>query len=710
MELDEELREKLVELIQEGKPIPPEYKNLLFPPEEVQGEYELVYKGKKKKEDILVDTMSVPFQAVKKFGNVRESEWHNKLIFGDNLQALKHLMSDPDVYDQKTRQGKINLIYIDPPFGTGDIYDAKGAPAYSAALRGAEYIESLRERLIFLHELLAPDGSIYLRIDYHFGHYIKQIMDEIFGKNNFRNEITVNRGRNIAGAVGKMEVDNDFILWYSNSAGYLFNEVKVQRPVSEIKWTSFLMAGDRYPRERIFLRKILSPPSGQHFALVQEKVDRLLQEYYIRLKCRKCGTRYYYAESNKDLFHKMKQKHNRFKFYDITANSSIYGVSNLGKCLDCGSENFIVEYLGASEKKISNIWLDIESYSRSTNYPTENSEQLLERIIKISSEEGDLVLDTYAGSGTTGAVAEKLGRRWIIVDSSKLAIYTMTKRMFNLKEKIGNKGKPLKSKPFVLYNAGLYEDHGFILKMGEDTYKNFALELFQCESKDFEINGLPMDGLLFNCPVKVFSQKGYLTEEYVDELDNTVGEYMKARMFIIAPASRVYFLQDYIEKKGIRYYVLRIPYSVIDELHKKKFTRLIQPASEKEINQNIKQIGFDFIHPPKVKAKYYIKQPPDELFEEMVIEIEDFEAVQRSKEPVKFQDPKDALSMVLVDIDYNGQYFNMTHRFFADEIKKAGCEVRIRNPKPGEKMLIVYIDIFGNERVEVKSIKDFKKD
>lgn len=151
MELDEELREKLVELIQEGKPIPLEYKNLLFPPEEVQGEYELVYKGKKKKEDILADTMSVPFQAVKRFDNVKEGEWHSKLIFGDNLQALKHLMNDPDVYDQKTRQGKIKLIYIDPPFGTGDIYDAKGVPAYSAALRGAEYIESLRERLIFLH-------------------------------------------------------------------------------------------------------------------------------------------------------------------------------------------------------------------------------------------------------------------------------------------------------------------------------------------------------------------------------------------------------------------------------------------------------------------------------------------------------------------------------------------------------------------------------
>jgi len=133
---------------------------------------------------------------------------------------------------------------------------------------------------------------------------------------------------------------------------------------------------------------------------------------------------------------------------------------------------------------------------------------------------------------------------------------------------------------------------------------------------------------LFNCPAKVFSQKGYLTEEYVDQLHETVGEYIKARMFIIAQASRVYFLQDYIEKDGIRYYVLRIPYSVIDELHKRAFTRPLQPTSAKDINQNIEQVGFDFIHPPNVKAEYFKRKPKDKLIEEeLIIEIKEFEAV-----------------------------------------------------------------------------------
>lgn len=701
MELDEELKEKLVESIREGKPIPLEYKNLLFPPEEVQGEYELVYKGKKKKEDILADTMSVPFQAVKKFGNVREGGWHNKLIFGDNLQALKHLMNDPDVYDQKTRQGKIRLIYIDPPFGTGDIYDAKGAPAYSAALRGAEYIESLRERLVFLHELLAPDGSIYLRIDYHFGHYIKAIMDEIFGKNNFRNELIINRTKRLKSEGKKFYASTDSVFFYTKSDKYYFDHINIDEPyeiklkvkkgcnpdnviknISDTvidcdikykkgkvflrnqKWVEMHASSEKLDNPaRVFFEKKIKPPRKRRWMWNQEPINEMIRKGFIRIN----------------------------------------------------SKNGLPELI-RTWRHLGSDWTDIKGYSQSWDYPTENSEELLDRIIRAGSNGptkenplGDIVLDCYAGSGTTGAVAEKLGRRWIMVDSSKLAIYTMMKRMFNLREKIGNKGKPLKPTPFVLYNAGLYEDHGFILKMGEDNYKNFALELFQCEPKDFEINGLSMDGLLFNCPVKVFSQKGYLTEEYVDELHNTVGEYIKARMFIIAPASRVYFLQDYIEKKGIRYYVLRIPYSVIDELHKRQFTRPMQPASEKEINQNIEQIGFDFIHPPEAKARYYIKQPLGEIFKEMVIEIEEFEAVQRVKEPVKFKDPKDALSMVLVDTDYNSQYFNITHRFFADEIKKAGYKVRIRNPKPGQKIMIIYIDIFGNERVEVKSIEDFKK-
>jgi len=312
--------EFITQCLKEGKPLPDSYRYIV--PFETKKEYELTYADKEREEDILADTFAVPLQPVKTFGS-NGNGWINKLIFGDNLQVLKTLMNNPEV------KGKVRLIYIDPPFGTGDIYDARGeAPAYSAKLQGAKFIEFLRKRLIFLREILADDGSIYVRTDYHFGHYLKAVTDEVFGKNNFRNEIVVSRGRNIAGARAKMEIDNDFILWYSKPLNYIFNEVKVGRPISEIKWTSFLMAGDRFPRERTFLGKTLLPPNGQHFALVQETVDKLLREYYIRLRCKKCSTRYYYAKSNDELFRRMKKERIDLSFMILQPKvmSSVFGI------------------------------------------------------------------------------------------------------------------------------------------------------------------------------------------------------------------------------------------------------------------------------------------------------------------------------------------------------------------------------------------------
>jgi site-specific DNA-methyltransferase (adenine-specific)/adenine-specific DNA-methyltransferase len=668
MELDEELKQNIIDLIRQGRRIPIAYKNLLFPLGEKAQEIELIYGIKERKEDILADTMSVPFQAVKKFGNVKEGDWHNKLIFADNIQALKFMLKDPEI------KGKVKLIYIDPPFGTGELYDANGAPAYSAALQGAEFVEFLRKRLILLKELLADDGSIYVRIDYHFGHYVKVIMDEIFGKNNFMNEIVINRFRKRTFESNIFDVGTDSIFFYCKSTCKL-NKITKQRICSfcgneiEPQWRGMSSPGLRKPPERIIFGKMMLPPKGRHWTYSQERIYALEKEGKIRI--------------NKDI-----------SYTDIAGNK-VKGLP---------------EYLQTESIVVDSNWTDLKGYVFGSKYPTENPEELLERVILASSERQDLVLDCFAGSGTTGAVAEKLGRRWIMIDSSKLAIYTMIKRMFNLRSKISNKGKQLKPKPFVLYNAGLYEDHGFILNIGEKEYKQFAMELFQVEPKKFEINGLQMDGVLFNCPVKVFSQKGYLTEEFVDELHCTVGQQLKGRMFIIAPASRVYFLQDYIEKNGIRYYVLRIPYSVIDELHKRAFKRPMQPTSSAEINQLIEQVGFDFIHPPSVKAEYYRKKPKDRLEEkELVIEIKEFKAVQRSKVPVEFKDPKDALSMILVDTNHNGEYFNMTDYFFRKELEKEGWKARIPDQSTGKRIMIIYLDIFGNERIEVRTSDDFKK-
>src|SRR5581483_6858344 len=192
MTMDERLRQAVIDRLRRGEELPSEWARELFPPE--RREYELVYYGKEREEEILSDTMAVPLQPVRAFG--KNAEWQNMLIFGDNLQAMKTLLKMKEDGQLRCADGTpgVRLIYIDPPFGTGDEYGTgDGEIAYSAKIQGTRFIEFLRKRLILLRELLTDDGTIYVRLDYHFGHYIKVVMDEVFGEQNFRNEIVINR-------------------------------------------------------------------------------------------------------------------------------------------------------------------------------------------------------------------------------------------------------------------------------------------------------------------------------------------------------------------------------------------------------------------------------------------------------------------------------------------------------------------------------------
>jgi len=176
------------------------------------------YAGKRPESAILAQAAllgeAAPLQVVRAFGNGQSDPWRNMIVQGDNLQFLKtcYLNQDPLIKDKV--KGKVQLIYIDPPFGTGDEYGGNdGEMSYSAKLMGAEYIETLRERLIYLRELLSNNGSIFIRMDYHFGHYVKVIADEIFGKDNLKNEIVIyERNSN---------PNNTFIIsWYIGGRSY----------------------------------------------------------------------------------------------------------------------------------------------------------------------------------------------------------------------------------------------------------------------------------------------------------------------------------------------------------------------------------------------------------------------------------------------------------------------------------------------------------
>ena len=660
----------------------------------VPKEYELIYGAKERKEDILSNTMGLPFQKVKQFGTTKKNEWENKLILGDNLQVTKYLL-------KLKKEGKLQnpdgtdgfkLICIDPPFATKQEFRGRiGEQAYSDKIIGSEFIEFLRKRLIILHELLTEDGSIFVHMDYRNSHYAKVILDEIFGGSNFRNEIIWKRSTGHPLSIKKFESITDSILVYAKSENVYFSSVShplkdevIQRDYKYKDEHGFyqnvdLTGGKGGGKEAYAPFNGTLPTKGRAWAPPRREklpiwaAEKLPVNYEKMNQLEKC-----HALDKIGLIYWSKSKNPRFKRY-LPDNPTRF---------------------------VTNLWDDVNAISSQAKerigYPTQKPEILLERIIKSSTNDGDLILDSFCGSGTAVAVAEKMSRRWVGIDSSKFSIYTCQKRMLDLKKKIGNTGQPLKTKPFGVYNAGLYIDGPHLKELDDEEYCDFALELFQAEPVTLELNGFEMDGILMNSPVHIFPRDGSLTEEYIENLDKEVGKFLKERMFIIVPANRVYFLQDYIEIKGRRYYALRIPYSIIDELHKKKFVRPWQPASETDMNQVIDSVGFDFIHPPEVEAEYN-KKSKDEL----EIKIKKFESVQRTKNPIEFKD-KESLSMVLIDKEYNGDYFNMTDFFFADQVKNDKWKIKLSYEHDSKKIMIIYLDVLGNERKEVKNLKDFR--
>lgn len=647
--------------------------------EPVPREYEIFYREKERKEDILSDTMGLPFQKVKQFG-IENSEWENKLILGENLQVTKYLLKMKKNGQLKNSDGTdgFRVIYIDPPFATKQEFTGKeGAFAYNDKIIGSHFIEFLRKRLILLQELLSDDGSIYVHLDYRKSHYIKIILDEVFVENNFVNEIVWKRRAGILAQSRQYGASTDSILFYSKTKNYLFNPTTSKEDAEAYVEERFKYVDENGRRYRI------SP-------MVSPSYSRSLIYDYKGYKSPKngwCCTKKTMEEWEKEgKLILPKDKHRRIQ-----------------------RKQFLDEWKG---KPIQNLWDDIPPINpmgkERIGFPTQKPEKLLKRILEASSKEGDLILDSFCGSGTTLAVAEKLKRRWIGIDSSKFATYVAIKKMLTLNENIGNTGKPLKPKPFGLYNAGLYADGNNLKNLNDEEYKTFALELFQANPTNFTINGFEMDGTLMNSPVHLFPRNGSLTEDYVTSLDKEVGEHLRERMFIVVPANRVFFLQDYVELKGKRYYILRIPYSIIDELHKKKFERPFQPSSEEELNQTIDAVGFDFIYPPEVDVNYSFETNKNKIVDELKIKIKKFKSVQRTKNPRNFED-KESLSVVLIDCYYNGEFFNLTYYFFADRLAKENWEIKFPFDEKMKKIMIIYLDVLGNERVEVKDISQFKK-
>ena len=646
-------RQRIIEILESEEELPLDYKHILFPPE--RKEYELVYVGKDREEDILADTMAVPLQPIKTFGK-NGNGWNNKLIFGDNLQAMKSLLDDPEV------KGRVKLIYIDPPFATKQEFrGSQDQKAYQDKIAGVQFIEFLRKRLIFLRELLADDGNLVFHLDPRKIHYAKIIIDEIFGENNFINEIIWYKGRE-GGSSRSHSIGSSMPTEYQNLLIYAKN------------------------RKNRYWKQVLGPYK-------KSTINRI-------------------ESDEKGWFYTRGRMGRKPADWEIEAGTSLktYVSTDISK-----TKREIIKEIasaGAEFVAIGDVWnKDIVRFTTYTKYPTEKPESLLKLLVQAGTEKNtDIVLDAFAGSGTTLAVAEKLGRRWIGIDCGKLAIYTIQKRMLNLRKEIGNKGKPLKPKPFTLYHAGLY-DFSKLKKLPWRDWRLFALHLFNCRDKKHTVSGIELDGYKGRSDVLVFNyqQEGGVVLDYgfIDDLHLMVGSKVGKQFFIIAPAASVMFLEDYIDKGSVRYYILRIPYSIINELHNRDFEAIKQPIDESQVNDTVDAVGFDFIRPPKVECKYLRKRPKDKLHEFSIIKIKTFKSEAMIKGASQLGN-RESLSMVMVDFDYDGEVFNLDEIFYASEIEKNGWAVHLPVESIKNQIMVMYLDIYGNEYREIKTMDCFK--
>lgn len=679
--------EFLIDCLKSGKEIPEAFKYELFPTK--QKEYELVYAGKARKEDVLADNeeaKAVPLQIEKVFNGKKyplySKDWYNLLVFGDNLQILKTFYKNEDHLIKGKVKGKLKLIYIDPPFGTGDEYDgAKGQSAYSAKRKGADFVEFIRRRLILLRELLSDDGLIFVRMDYHFSHYVKLTIDEIFGKEKFKNELIVNRIKKNVTVKGRRNIpaQTDTLFVYAKTESGIYVDIsKKLESTKEGYWHAMDSAGFSGPRQAVIDDKKYYPPAGRHFSFTQQQVDKMYKEGRIRTNP-KTGKPQYWV-------------------------------------------------LPKEEMALDSNWTDISGYSFTTGYPTENSESLLNRVIRVATSPGDLVMDVFAGSGTTLVVAEKLGRRWIGCDIGKLAIYTIQKRLLGIDE-----GKDLENpkkkygksaKSFAVVASGLY-DLGKIFELEQEKYIRFMKDLFEIEETNRDrVGGVEIDGMKRGFPVKIFPywemRETSVDEKYLEALHKNLGQKTGERFYIIAPANNVDFISDYHKIDDTKYYFLKVPYQIIKELHKIPFKKLHQPQSKSQINDLEESKGFHFIRPPEVEAK--IKVSKDKI----ALTIKKFETAYAQDETGEKLKDFESLAMLLVDLNYDGDKFMMTHCFFAEdlldhkkkdedgesveEIKrelKQKKEITREFPKYGcgKQMMVIYVDIYGNEFREVFNLE-----
>lgn len=437
----------------------------------IKGFPELLWTGKRPYRS----TQYYPAQLRESYGQ-EQNGWINKIFWGDNLQVMSHML--------KEYRGKVDLIYIDPPFDSKADYkkkivirgvgEAKSDASsfeekqYGDIWTNDEYLQFMYERIMLIRELLSDKGSIYLHCDWHKSHYLRCILDEIFGYDNFRNEIVIHyTAVGLKAKSRKFHQNTESIFFYvkDKASPYCWNEVfeKLDKPrkASKHEWNKDKGKAERLRDEQGNIR---------YFEVWENKVDNLLKLNELYKYNQDCGT-----------------------FIEVAA---IRGDAKNG-------------------------------------YPTQKSELILERIIKASSNPGDLIFDPFMGSGTTQAVAMKLGRRFIGADINLGAIQTTTKRLLSVAKELDS----------IQPNLPSDESH--------ESIKFTGFEVYNVNNYDFFRNPVEAKELLIKA-LDIQSFRG--SNVWDGELDG--------RMVKIMPVNRI------ATKADLKDLIANLPYKAYEERKK----------------------------------------------------------------------------------------------------------------------------------------------
>ncbi len=572
------------------------------------------------------------------------AQWMNRLIYGDNLLAMQALLAGDAQTGLPSLRGKVDLIYIDPPFDSKTDYrteinlpgtDISQKPTVMEQFAYADtwedgtisYLKMLYPRLLLMREMLSESGSIYVHIDWHVNSYVKIILDEIFGKENFRNEIVwyyPNSG--LKARSKKFHQVTDTIYYYvKNSTDFTFNHIFRKRKDGQSK------------------------QAKRKFNPITKKADMVRDEF---------GKIVY-------------------QITDEVLENSMWEVATLS--------NNPVESVG---------------------YATQKPEAILEKIIKASSNEGDLVCDFFGGSGTTAAVAERLGRRWITCDIGKPASLVMRKRFIDQEVK-----------PFLYQSIGDYQKEAF---RNNKRYKHVG---------DLSQVVLGLYGALPFTPEQTNDRnfgyiKGTRTLVMVDS-PNRLTTAATIRKAVEAKASLLggdwdkvvvlgwnfaFDISQAIQKyESSKVEVLVIPPDLLDKLAKKGYKKLIDDRS----------VRFSSLQ--YLVAKPLTVTPAGEL-DEIDVELENYVLLSPDNIPLDDKDKeklqqvleRDPLSLIeywSIDPDYDGMTFRSTWQDYRENTENDNdplhCvyKTRLRVPhKEHRQVCIKAVDVFGFESQVVESV------